>query len=314
MREKKVVTVVIPTFNEQDNIEYSYKTLIKLFDEKLTDYEMRIIYADNCSTDMTRMYVRELCKKDTRVGAIFNSSNVGYARSSFYALTQSKGDASVLLSADLQEPPEVIPLFVKKWEEGSMVVCGIKNKSKESKLFYSLRQLYYKFLEKSSDNGHIEQFNGFALYDKSFINTLNGIKDPLPYLRGIVAELAPKISYVNYTQNKRSFGKTHYNIWGLYNFAMHGITSSSRGIMRIATVLGFALSVICVGVAVITLITKLVHWNDFELGIAAMTTGLFFLGSVLLFYLGIIGEYLINMNIRTMNHPLVVEEERINLD
>lgn len=312
--DKKTISIVIPTYNEEGNVYYAYETLNRLFTETLPDYSMNIIFADNYSTDRTRELIREICRKDNRVGAIFNSTNVGYARSSYYAMTQAKGDAVVLLSADLQEPPEIIPIFVAEWEKGSRIVCGIKNHSKESKVIYFIRQKYYDFLKKTSDTGHIAQFNGYALYDASFIEVLREIEDPLPYLRGIVAELAPKVSYVEYTQNKRSYGKTHYKFWGLYNFAMHGITSSSKGILRIATVMGFSLAIMCIIVALVTFITKLTHWNDFELGVAALTTGLFFLGSVILFYLGLIGEYIANMNARIMKHPLVVEEERINME
>ncbi len=309
----KTISIVIPTYNEEENIYYVYETLNQLFKEKLPYYMMSIIFADNFSSDQTRELIREICRKDNRVGAIFNSTNVGYARSSYYAMTQADGDAVILLSADLQEPPEIIPTFIAEWEKGSKIVCGIKSQSKESKLLYFMRQRYYDFLKSSSDTGHINQFNGYALYDASFINVLRKIEDPLPYLRGIVAELAPKVSYVEYTQNKRNYGKTHYNFWGLYNFAMHGITSSSKGILRVATIMGFLLAIVCIIVALITFITKLICWGDFELGVAALTTGLFFLGSVLLFYLGLIGEYIVNINTRIMKHPLVVEEERINI-
>lgn len=310
---KKTICVVIPTYNEEDNIIYAYDTLKSVFSNHLEGYRLKILFADNLSTDATRERIRELCKADKSVGAIFNSTNVGYARSSYYAMTQSDADAVVLMSADLQEPPELIPEFVKLWEQGNKIVCGIKKRSKESKLIYCLRQKYYRFLSKTSDVGHIEQFNGYALYDASFIETLRTIDDPLPYLRGIIAELGPKIARVEYTQNKRVYGKTHYSFWGLYDFAMHGITSSSNGLLRLATCAGFLIALACIIIALITLIRKLVNWDDFEIGIAALTTGLFFVGSVMLFYIGLIGEYILNMNARIMRHPLVVEEERINL-
>lgn len=311
--QKKTICVVIPTYNEEDNIQLAYDTLCKIFAEQLQGYRMRIVFADNFSTDTTRQKIRALCVRDSRVGAILNATNVGYARSSYYAMTHAGGDAVVLLSADLQEPPEMIPAFVKRWEEGAKVVCGVKCRSRESRLMYFIRQRYYDFLRTSSEINHINQFNGFALYDSSFIGVLKQIEDPLPYLRGIVAELAPCVSLVEYTQNRRQNGKTHYKFWGLYDFAMHGITSSTKGLLRLATVAGFCLAACCVVIALTTLVMKLIRWNDFQVGVASLTTGLFFIGAVMLFYIGLIGEYISNINMRVMHHPLVVEEERINL-
>ena len=308
------LSVVVPTYNEQDGINEIYNAVKTLFEQRLTDYAMELLFIDNASTDNTRVLIEALCQQDRRVKAIFNNSNVGFHRSSFYGITQSTGDATVLLYADLQEPPSVIAQFVAEWEKGAKVVVGVKNKSNENKLIYWMRQRYYRLLSAISDNHHIIQYNGFGLYDRSFVDVLRTMRDPLPYFRGVVSELGPNYAKVYYTQEKRKKGKTHYNFIGMYDFAMLGITSSSKAVMRIATFFGIILACLCMIVAVVTLIMKLCDWNSIPIGTAALVVGLFFLGAIELLFIGLLGEYISSINIRVMQHPLVVEEKRINLE
>lgn len=309
----KTVTVVIPTYNEEANIENAYNRVMKVFDEKLNNYEFTILFIDNASTDKSREIIKDLSSKDSRVQAIFNATNFGFSKSSFYGLSQAEGDCAVMMYADMQDPPEVIPEFIKKWEEGYKVVVGIKSKSKENPVMYAIRGAYYKFIDKISDTEHIEQFDGFGLYDKSFVEELRKLRDPLPYLRGLVAEIGPKRAYVEYEQETRKAGKTSFNFMRYYDVAMLGITSSSKAILRMATFLGMGLSLICFIIAIVTFIMKLVNWDYYEVGTAAIIIGIFFVGGIQTFFLGFLGEYIVNINIRTMNHPVVVESERINL-
>jgi len=215
--------------------------------------------------------------------------------------------------ADMQDPPEIIPQFVKKWEEGYEIVVGIKTKSNENPLMYMVRGIYYKILDKLSEVEHIKQFDGFGLYDAKFIEQLRKIEDPMPYLRGLVAEIGSERAYVEYTQEVRKEGKSSFNFIKYYDVAMLGITSSTKAIMRMATFLGMILSAVCVLVALVTLVMKILNWDYYSVGTAAVIIGIFFVGGIQTFFLGFMGEYIVNINQRTMRHPVVVEKERINL-
>lgn len=306
----QIVSVVIPTYNEEENIPLIYERVKKIFEKQLVDYDYRILYIDNCSTDQSRIRIKELAEKNDKVQYIFNMKNFGFSRSTFYGLTQSVGDCTVLLFADMQDPPELIIDFVSEWEKGSKVVVGIKNKSQENSTMYFIRKCYYKFVNKMTEIDHIEQFTGFGLYDKSVVQVFKELDDPLPYLRGIVAELAPDVKKVYYEQKRREHGKTSFNFIKLYDVAMLGLTSYSKALMRISMFVGIAIAVISFVVSLVTLILKLTGVIAYPIGSAATLFGVFFLGGVQLIFLGILGEYISNINIRSMHRPIVIEEER----
>lgn len=309
----KTISVVVPTYNEELNIQNIYERVCALFETQLKNYEMELLFIDNASHDSTRQLIEGLARKDKRVQAIFNATNFGFSKSSFYGLSQAEGDAAVLMYADMQDPPEVIPKMVEEWENGHRIVVGIKSKSRESKIMYFIRSIYYKLLTKISETEHIEHFDGFGLYDASFIKELRKLNDPLPYFRGLVAEIGYERAEVEYEQNKREKGKTSFNFMRYYDVAMLGLTSSSKAIMRMATFLGMGLSAICFLLAIVTFILKLIDWNYFDVGTAVIIIGIFFVGGVQIFFLGFLGEYIANINIRTMQHPVVVEDKRINM-
>ncbi len=308
-----IITIVIPTYNEELNVKAAYERVKGVFEESIKGHDFQILFIDNASTDSTRQNIRTLTESDNRVQAIFNNTNFGFSKSSFYGLSQAEGDCAVLMYADMQDPPEVIPQMVEKWEEGYKVVVGIKNKSRENPIMYCIRGLYYKLMDKLSDVEHIKQFDGFGLYDASFVEELRSLKDSLPYLRGLVAEIGPERTQVEYTQDKRKEGKSSFSFMKYYDVAMLGITSSSKAVLRMATILGMILSLLCVVVAIITLIIKIIYWDYYSVGMAAIIIGIFFVGGVQIFFLGFLGEYIANINQRTMNHPIVVEKERINM-
>lgn len=308
----KTITVVVPTYKEEANIIPAYNEITKVMTEQLSNYNYEIMYIDNDSPDGTRALIRELCRKDDHVKAIFNARNFGQMRSHFYGLRQAQGDCAILAHADLQNPPSVMVDFVREWEKGAKVVIGIKDNSKESRVMFFLRTCYYKTMARISDVEQIEHFSDFELLDRDFLNVLRDLDDPMPYLRGIVSELGFKMARVHYSQNKRERGKTTANFRVIYDFGMLGITSYSKSIMRLATKLGFILSGISAIIALITFIMKLTHWEDFASGIAAIGVGVFLLGSIQLFFIGMLGEYILNINVRVMKRPLVIEEERIN--
>ena len=310
----KTITVVIPTFNEEENIEKVYARVKEVFQTSLTSYQMEILFIDNCSTDQTRNLIRKLAYSNKNVKAIFNARNFGFTRSTYYGLVHATGDCAVLLFADMQDPPEMIKQFVNEWENGYKIVIGIKSQSKESKLLYFIRKCYYSFIKRISEVDHINQFDGFGLYDASFIQVLKSLQDPLPYLRGIVAELGYKKKEVFYTQEKRKYGKTSFNFYRLYDQAMLGITSYSKVVLRLATLIGFFVAILSLLIAMFTFVYKLFNWESFPIGNAAISIGVFFFGAVQLFFIGLLGEYVLSINTRVLHRPLVIEEERINFD
>lgn len=308
----KKISVVVPTYNEEDNVELLTEAIINVFNEKLNTYDYEIIFIDNFSKDNTRKKLRRICNENSRVKAIFNAKNFGQIRSPYYGLLQATGDCAVLMCADFQEPPEVIPEFVKEWENNYKIVIGIKAKSKESKLMYFFRSCYYKTIKKIADVEQIEHFSGFGLYDKKFIDVLRKLDDPMPYLRGIVAELGFERKEVLFEQANRRFGKSKNNIFSLYDYAMVGITAYTKTFLRLATFLGFTISGISFIIGLIYLILKLLNWDSFQAGVAPMLIGVFFMGAIQLFFIGFLGEYILNINTRIMKRPLVIEDERIN--
>lgn len=310
----KTISILIPTYNEQGNVNEIYKRITHLFNNTLNNYAYEIVFIDNYSKDRTREYLINLARADEKVKLIFNAKNFGFVRSTFYGILQTTGDCTVLLFADMQDPPELIVDFVSQWEQGSKIVVGIKTKSKENKLMYFFRSCYYKLIGNIAEVEHIEHFTGFGLYDKEFINILKNLNDPMPYLRGIVAELGYERKEVYYEQKKRENGKTSFNFFKLYDVAMLGITSYSKVVMRLATILGFIASIISLLIALITIILKLLYWDKYPIGTAAILTGTFFIGSIQLFFIGFLGEYILNINTRIMNRPLVIEEKRVNFE
>lgn len=303
---------MIPTYNEQDNVEPLYKAIKEEFKKELPNYNYEILFIDNKSKDKTRDKLRNICKQDKKVKAIFNAQNFGQFNSPYYGLLQTTGDCTITMCADFQDPIEMIHKFVKEWENGYKIVIGIKTSSKENKIVYLLRSLYYKTIKKFSNTEQIEHFTGFGLYDKDFINVLRNLDDPQPYMRGIVGELGYDRKEIEYTQQKRLHGKTSNNWYRLYDAGMLGITSYTKIGMRLATILGFIISAISVLVALVYLILKLCNWNQFEAGIAPLLIGMFLLGGIQIFFIGFLGEYILNINTRVMHRPLVVVEEKIN--
>ena len=311
---RKKISIVVPTYNEYDNVELLVKEINKVFEEGLNNYEYEIIFIDNYSIDKTRDKIMEMATRDKKIKAIFNAKNFGQLNSPYYGMTQAKGDCVVLMVADLQDPPEMIKKFVSEWEKGYKIVIGVKTKSKESKTMYFLRTIFYKTIKKISNVDHIEHFTGFGLYDRDFIKVLGSLNDSQPYLRGIVAELGFTRKEMTYTQPQRKFGKTKNNFFTLYDIGMLGITSYSKVVLRTATIFGFIISGLSILVSIIYLILKLLYWNMFPAGTAPIVIGMFFLSGIQLFFIGFLGEYIMNINTRVMNRPLVVEEERINFD
>jgi len=312
--EKKVISVMIPTYNEEENARPIYEAVRDEIRKTLPEYNYEILFIDNKSQDKTREIIRGICAEDKHVKAIFNTKNFGQFNSPYYGITHTSGDCTITMCADFQDPVELIPQFVREWEKGYKIVIGRKTKSCENKLVYFLRGCYYKLIRKMSNVEMIEQFTGFGLYDRSFVQTMRDLKDPTPFIRGIVAELGPERKEIEYTQPQRRAGKTHNNWYSLFDAAMLSFTSYTKVGMRIAEFAGFGIAALSFLIGLIYLVAKLAHWNSFVAGYAPIMIAVFFMGGVQLAFLGFIGEYIMAMNTRIMNRPLVVEECRLNFD
>jgi len=314
VKRMKTITLVTPTFNEVDNIEELRQRIERAIQPYRDRYEFEHIFIDNDSTDGTRDLLRKLAAADRRVKAIFNMRNFGPMHSPFHGLLQSRSDATILLVADLQDPPELIPKFIEKWEEGYKIALGVKNQSEESALFFLVRKAYYNLVSRLSHVRLLKNITGFGLYDRQVIDLLRDLDDPDPYLRGIICELGFTIAQIPFVQPVRKRGFSKLNLYALYDIAMLGVTGFSKIPLRLATMFGFGGSLVCLLVAVAYLIYKLLFWHSFTVGVAPMVIGLFFFASVNLFFIGILGEYIGAIHTQVRKRPLVVERERINFE
>jgi glycosyltransferase involved in cell wall biosynthesis len=310
----KKISVLIPCYNEEENVVPISEAVIGTLTNNLPEYDYELVFIDNDSQDQTRPLIRRLCKENPKIKAIFNARNFGQFNSPYYGMLQVTGDCVIEMVADFQDPVDLIPQYVHEWEKGYKIVIGIKTSSKENRLMYWLRGCYYKMMKKLSDVEQIEQFTGSGLYDRSFLEVLRNLDDPTPFLRGIVAELGYKIKKIPYEQPKRRAGKTKNNFYKLYDAAMLSITSYTKAGLRLATLFGSFFSFISIIVAIVYLIMKLMYWDRFPAGMAPLLIGMCFLGSVQIFFIGLVGEYILSINTRVMKRPLVIEEERLNFD
>ena len=307
------ISVVCGCYNEEDNVDELYAQVRDAI-QGLPGYTYEHIFIDNASTDRTVERLRAIAANDRNVKVIVNTRNFGHIRSPYYALLQARGDAVIGMASDLQDPPSLIPELVRKWEEGYKVAMAVKPASDESWIMFRLRRAYYDFLGKIANVKLIKNFTGFGIYDRDVIETLRSIEDPYPYFRGLVADLGFQAATIEFRQPKRKHGVTHNNFFTLYDMAMLGMTSYSKAPLRLATMLGFFCSLTSFLVAMGYLIWKLVFWEKFGFGLAPLLIGIFFLGSVQLVFVGLIGEYVGAIHTQVQKRPLVIEKERINFD
>jgi dolichol-phosphate mannosyltransferase len=313
MTERPLLSIVTPCFNEQENVDELY-TRIKAAIIGLTKYEFELIFIDNHSSDGTVARLKNLAAIDPMVKVIVNTRNFGHIRSPYYGILQSRGLATIYLASDLQDPPELIPEFIRYWEEGFKLVMATKPVSKGSAWVHALRKAYYRFLDGISDISLLSDSTGFGLYDREVLDHVRHVDDPYPYLRGLICELGYEIKTIPFMQPRRLRGISKNNLYTLYDIAMLGIVSHSKLPIRIAAFAGFALGAISVAVAFVFLVLKLLFWDSFPLGIAPVVIGLFFLFGIQLLFIGILGEYIGSIHTYVQRRPVVVEKERINFD
>lgn len=309
----KHISVMTPCYNEEGNIRNIYQAVKEQFD-RLPQYTYEHIFIDNYSTDNSRNILRELAKEDSNVKVIFNVTNFGPNRSGTYGMLQGTGDALICIVCDLQDPPELIPTFLQKWEEGYKVVMGQKTKSRENPIMYRIRKVYYKLMGALSETEHLTNVTGYGLFDREVLDMIKWMDDPDPYIRGLITQLGYRFCLIPYTQRERQSGKSSYNFYRYFDFAVTGLTHVSRKPLRIATLMGFSLSAVSFAIAFLYLIMKLVRWDDFNMGTAPILIGMFLIASVQLAFIGVIGEYVGAILTKVTKRPMVIEEERINFE
>lgn len=311
LMNKKLISIVSPCFNEEENIDELYRQVTEQISE-IKKYKFELIFIDNNSSDKTCNLIRKICGQDSRVKLIINNRNFGHIRSAVHGYLQATGDAVITLVADLQDPPQLIPEFIKKWEEGFKVVTGTKPSSNESRYMRIARNTYYRIIGRISEIELIPNFHGFGLYDREVMDEIRKLNDPYPYFRGLISELGYKHAEVPYNQPNRFRGITKNNFYTLYDTAMLGLTSHSKIPIRLATFLGFILSGLSMAIAITYLLAKLFFWDSFSIGTAPILIGIFFFASIQLFFIGILGEYIASIHTYVAKRPLVIEKERVN--
>ncbi len=307
------ISVVTGCFNEEGNVRELYER-VRAVIEALPDYTYEHLFIDNASTDGTVAVLRELADADARVRVIVNTRNFGHLRSPHHAMLQASGEAVIYIVADLQDPPELIADFLAKWREGYKVVVGVRSASEEHAPMRWVRSAYYAVIERLSEVPLVRNFTGFGLYDREVMAKVREIDDPYPYFRGMICDLGYKRAEISYYQPARKHGLTKNNSYTLYDLAMLGVTNHSKVPLRLATMAGFLLASLAMGVSIIYLVMKLIFWHTFDFGLAPVLIGIYFFGAVQLLFIGIVGEYIGAIHTQVYHRPLVVEKERINFD
>jgi polyisoprenyl-phosphate glycosyltransferase len=308
------ISVVSGAFNEEDNVEELYQRIVRVFVEQLPEHTFEIVVADNASTDQTVAVLKRLAAQDKRLKIIVNNRNFGHIRSGYHAMLQAGGDAVIAMASDLQDPPEMIPQFVRKWEEGHKIVLAQKVNTEESPAFATVRRAYYAIVGRLSEIELVDNATGFGLYDRRVMEDIRRINDPYPYFRGLICDLGYDRALIPFTQPARKRGLTKNNFYTLWDIGMLGITNHSKVPLRLATFVGFGVGLLSFVVALVYLVLKLLFWSSFQLGTAPLVVGMFFIGAVQLVFVGLLGEYIGSIHTQVLRRPPVIERERINFD
>lgn len=309
---KKLITIVVPTFNEAENVEELAKRIFAQTDA-IPAYDFRLLFIDNDSDDGTVALIKQLAEHESRIQLIVNLRNFGHIRSPSYGILQAQGDAVVVMAADLQDPPELLKSFVENWERGESVSLGVKISSRESYLFWLLRSIYYRILAMFSDTPIIQHATGFGMYDRRFVENFRRINESYPYFRGMVSQFGYKPALVEYEQPARVRGLSSNNFFSLFDMAMLGLLEHSTLPLRLVTFLGLIVSFLSLLAGAAYLVLKLSYWNQFPMGVAPLLISVFFFFGLQFLMLGLVGEYIAAIYRNQKNHPLVVEKERVNL-
>lgn len=313
MGARKLISIVAGCYNEEDNIPELHQRLTLVM-QKFSQYDYEIILIDNASTDQTVDVIRSIAAKDKHLKAIVNVRNFGHIRSPYHAFLLAHGDAVIGMASDLEDPPELISEFIAKWEEGYKIVIGVRRKTEERGLMPLIRKSYYSLMTRISEVEQVRNFTGFGLYDRRVMDILRDIQDPYPYFRGLICELGFPRAEIPFDKLLRKHGLSKGSFFIYLDSALLGIVNHSKAPLRLATLMGLAMSGLSFMLGVYYLFRKLMAWNEFEAGIAPLAVGMFFFMGVLFVLLGLIGEYIGLLVTHTVRRPMVVEKERINFD
>jgi glycosyltransferase involved in cell wall biosynthesis len=309
-----LISVVSGCYNEELNVRECWERITRVMSDSLGRHTYEIIFIDNASTDGTVGVLRDICRKDPRVKVIVNNRNFGHIRSGYHAFLQARGDAVIMMASDLEDPPEMLPEFIRRWEEGNRIVLAQKTGSDEFPLFHLVRKAYYAVVTRLSDVPLIKDITGFGLYDRRVVEDIRAIGDPYPYFRGLICDLGYQRALIPFHKPARKRGITKNNFYTLYDLAMLGITNHSKVPLRLAVFAGCGVGALSLLIAFGYLIYKLLYWDRFQAGSAPIVLGIFFLGAVQLFFIGILGEYIGSIHTQILRRPPVIERERINFD
>lgn len=309
---KRKISVVVPCYNEENSVDELYGRLVGVLENSLGGYDFEIIFVDDCSKDDTRTKIRQICQKDLRVKAVFNAKNFGFHRNVFECFKYASGDCAFLVFGDLQDPPEMLPEFIRKWEEGHKCIVGQRKKTEEGLLIRQCRRMYYFLINQLGGKKQVQFMNGFGVYDRCFIDAIAKIEEVSPYFKAVISEYGMDLAVIQYEQSLGRRGKSNFNFWRNYDFAMYGLTTSTKLLMRVSTFLGIFIALLCMIYTIFVFIKKIILWDAYPLGTASIMIGVFFLGSVQLFFIGVLGEYILNINERIAKKPRVIVGEKIN--
>lgn len=315
MNSEKGISVVIPCYNDSAGVVQMYERLTKIFMHQLPHYDYEIIYVDDCSPDQGETWakIKDICAEDSEhVRGVHNMTNFGWARNCLSSLRLGRYDATFMLMGDLQDPPENLPEFVKWWENGFNVILGQRECSYSTPLIKFARSMYYRLIARMSGNGKLEGVTGYGLYDKRFIRVLDYIDDIQPVITGIISEYEKNVKFIPIEQEKGTGRKSNFNFWRKYDYAMMSITATTKSLLRVIVFVGSIISALSLIFAVVAVVLKIIYWDKYPMGMPSLIAGIFFLGGIQLFFLGVIGEYILSINNRTMKRPLVVVDEKIN--
>ena len=314
MSKRPLLSVVSGCYNEEENVVDLYRAIIEIFERDLSRYDVEVIFIDNASEDRTVARLKEVASLDKRLKIIINNRNFGHVRSPYHAMLQARGEAVIGMASDFQDPPSLIPQLVERWEAGYPLVLAQKTSSRESKLFYWVRSAYYSLIARISEVELLKNVTGFGLYDRRVVEQIRQINDPYPYLRGMISDLGYSRALIPFAQPTRQHGFSKNNFFTLWDLAMLGFTKHSKAPLRLATFVGGVVALISFLIGFGYLIYKLLFWDQFQVGLAPLVIGIFFIGGVQLLFIGVLGEYIGAIHTQVLRRPPVVERERVNFE
>jgi glycosyltransferase involved in cell wall biosynthesis len=312
---QKTISVVTPCYNEEMNVAEAHQAVLSIFEHHLPEYRREHIFCDNASTDATPQMLRDLAARDPAVKVILNARNFGPTRSTYNGILATSGDAILMfMPADLQDPPELLPQFVRLWEQGYEIVYGVRATRAEGLVMRTVRRAYYRLIAAASYIKVPPDVGDFQLIDRKVLAAMRRTRDAFPYIRMMTFEAGFRAVGVNYHWQARKRGMSKNRFFNLVDEGLNGLITFTSAPLRLCLYTGVVISILAMLYALITVIYSLVHGGVAQPGIATLIVALFFFSGVQLFFLGLLGEYIIAIYGQVREKPLVIERERLNFD